>query len=128
MTLCQTLASIIVVAVSLIFARPLAMIFVGDNESLLEMTTTAIRIYCLCYLFAGVNIFGSALFTALNNGLISALISFLRVLVLQVMFVLVLPILFGLIGVWMSVIAAEFCAMILTISCLIAYRKRYNYS
>ena len=122
------IASIIVVAVSLIFARPLAMIFVGENESLLEMTTTAIRIYCLCYLFAGVNIFGSALFTALNNGLISALISFLRVLVLQVMFVLVLPILFGLIGVWMSVIAAEFCAMILTISCLIAYRKRYNYS
>ena len=123
----MVIASVIVVALCVIFARPLGMIFVGDNEYLLEMTTTAIRIYSLCYLFAGVNIFGSALFTALNNGLISALISFMRVLVLQIMFVLVLPILFGLIGVWMSVIAAELGALFITIGCMVKYRKRYHY-
>ncbi len=71
--------------------RPLAAIFVSYDAALLELTTTAYKLYALCYLFMGFAIYASAFFTALNNGLVSALISFLRTLVFQVAAVIALP-------------------------------------
>lgn len=121
-------AAVIITAVSILSARLLAMIFASSNLDLLNMTTTAIRIYSICYLFAGFNLFGSSFFTALNNGAISALISFLRALVLQVLFVLILPLIFQLNGIWMSIVLAELCALLVTVACLMKYRERYHYA
>ena len=110
-----------------VIARPLAGIFVSYDPGLHDMTTRGFRIYILSFLLCGFNIYGSSFFTALNNGLISALISFLRTLVFQIGAVLVLPILFELDGIWWSVVAAELGSLALTAFFLIKYRKRYHY-
>ena len=110
-----------------LISRPLAGVFVGYDPVLHGMTTRGFRIYILSFLLSGFNIFGSAFFTALNNGLISALISFLRTLVFQIGAVLVLPVLFGLDGIWWSVVAAELGSLALTAFFVVKYRKRYHY-
>lgn len=110
-----------------VIARPLAGIFVSYDPGLHDMTTRGFRIYILSFLLCGFNIYGSSFFTALNNGLISALISFLRTLVFQIGAVLVLPMLFKLDGIWWSVVAAELGSLALTAFFLIKYRKRYHY-
>ena len=109
-------------------ARPLAGIFVGYDPQLHRMTARGFRIYILSFLLCGFNIYGSSFFTALNNGLISALISFLRTLVFQIGAVLVLPMLIGLDGIWWSVAAAELGSLVLTGSFLVKYRSRYHYA
>ncbi len=121
-------SSFFMTIISILSARILALIFTSQNEALLEMTTRAIQIYSLSYLFSGINLFGSSFFTALNNGKISALISFLRALVFQVVFVMLLPLLFSLNGIWYSIVLAELCSIIVTISCLIKNRARYRYA
>lgn len=108
-------------------ARPLAKIFVSYDPALLKMTVTAIRLYAFSYLMSGINIFASSFFTALNNGIISAIISFLRTLVFQVAMILLLPMIFKLNGIWLSVSAAEIFSLLLSISFLIAKRKQYHY-
>lgn len=112
---------------SQLLAAPLAALFVGYDDALYAMTVHAFRIYSFSFLFAGVAIFGSAFFTALNNGLISAIIAFLRTLVFQVASVLLLPLIFDLNGIWLSIIVAEFAAAIVTVFCIIANQKRYRY-
>lgn len=109
-------------------ARPLAGIFVGYDPELHHMTTRGFRIYILSFLLCGFNIYGSSFFTALNNGLISALISFLRTLAFQIGAVLVLPMLFELDGIWWSVAAAELGSLVLTGFFLVKYRSRYHYA
>ncbi len=109
-------------------AKPLAFVFVGYDRALMDMTTRGFIIYSLSFLLCGFSIFGSSMFTALNNGLISAAISFLRTLVFQVAAVLLLPMLFGLDGIWLSIVAAELAALLLTVICFIAFRKRYHYA
>ncbi|MDO4285079.1 MAG: MATE family efflux transporter [Eubacteriales bacterium] len=109
------------------FARPLAMLFVGYDEALLDMTLQGFRVFAFSFLFAGIAIYGSAFFTALNNGLISALISFLRTLVFQVAAVLILPLLLGIGGIWVSIVAAECMATVVTVVFLVTQRKRYRY-
>ena len=109
------------------FARPLASIFVGYDPELLELSVYGLRIYSFSFLLAGVNIFGSALFTALNNGLISGTISFLRTLLFECGAVIILPIFFGLNGIWFSIIVAELSALIITVIFIITNRKRYHY-
>ena len=111
-----------------LLAEPLAGIFVGYDSALQEMTARGFRIYILSFLLCGFNIFGSSMFTALNNGLISAVISFVRTLVCQIAAVLILPLLFDLDGIWFSVVAAELGALILTAFCFLKYRKRYHYA
>ena len=111
-----------------LLAEPLAGIFVGYDPALQEMTARGFRIYILSFLLCGFNIFGSSMFTALNNGLISAVISFVRTLVCQIAAVLILPLLFDLDGIWFSVVAAELGALILTAFCFLKYRKRYHYA
>lgn len=110
-----------------LLARPLAMLFVGYDPALMDMTVHAFRIFSILFLFAGFAIFGSGFFTALNNGLISALIAFLRSLVFEVGAVLLLPLVLGLDGIWFSTAAAELVAAVLALSLMVAFRKRYHY-
>lgn len=108
-------------------AEPLARLFVGYDPSLMALTLRGFMIYSFSFLFAGVAIFGSSFFTALNNGLISALISFLRTLLFQVGAVLIFPLLWGIDGIWLSIVAAEVMAAVVTALFLIGERKKYHY-
>jgi putative MATE family efflux protein len=105
----------------------LARIFVGYDPVLMEMTARGFRIYSLSFLLCGFNIFGSSLFTALNNGLISAVISFVRTLVCQVAAVMLLPLVWELDGIWAAIVAAELIALALTVYFFFKYRKQYHY-
>lgn len=120
-------SSILLAGLAIILSEPLARIFVRQDPALLEMTTTAFRFYSLSVLFSGFNIFGSAFFTALSDGLVSAAISFLRTLVFQIVTVLILPIFFELNGIWYSLFLAEMLAMIVTLAFYITKRKIYHY-
>ncbi len=113
--------------VALLLAVPLCRLFVGYDEGLYRITLRGFIIYAFSYLIAGFNIFGSSFFTALNNGGVSAVISFMRTLVFQTLAVLILPEIFELDGVWFSIIAAELLSALVTTVFLIAKRKRYNY-
>ena len=108
-------------------AMPLAKIFVGYDTVLLEMTVHAFGIYAFSFLFAGFAIFGSAFFTALNDGLTSALISFLRTLLFQSATVMLMPLVWELDGIWYSAVAAEMMAVAATIVFLLIKRKKYRY-
>ena len=119
--------AVIMTCLAEILAKPLASIFVGYDKELLELTIKAIRLYSLSYLISWFNIFTSSFFTALNNGLVSALISFLRTLLFQVAMVLILPAIFDINGIWLSVTVAEFLAIIVSITCIIKNRKKYEY-
>ncbi len=110
-----------------ILSKLLASIFVSYDAGLLEMTTNAIRIFATSYLISGFNIFSSSFFTALNNGAVSAAISFLRTLVFQVIMIFALPVIFGLNGIWLAVTFAEILALIVSSVFLIINRKKYNY-
>ena len=115
------------VIVSEVLSRPLSAAFVGYNPQLLEMTVHGFRIFALCYFFCGMNIFASSFFTALCNGVVSAVISFVRSLLLRGGMVLLLPLLWGLDGVWGAVVAAEGLGATVSIVFLLCYRKRYQY-
>lgn len=119
--------SIALTALAIAFSGVCARVFVGYDAELLSMTIKAFKIYSLSFLFMGFNIFGSSMFTALNNGAVSAAISFLRTLVFQVLPVLTLPILMGLDGIWFSVVAAELMSIAVTMAFIVKNRKKYNY-
>ena len=123
----SVLALVMTVGAELL-ASPLAGIFVSYDAALQDMTTRGFRIYILSFLLCGFNIFGSSMFTALNNGLISALISFLRTLVCQIAAVLILPLFFELDGIWFSIVAAELAALVLTVFFFFKNRGRYHYA
>lgn len=122
-----SLSGILITALAEALAYPLSYIFVGYDKALLQMTTKAFMIYSAYFLLVGYNLFSSAFFTALNNGFVSSLISFLRTLVFQVTCVIVLPIWLGINGVWISVIVAEVLALVVSAVCFILYKKRYQY-
>ena len=119
------IGSVILAAIAFGLARPLARLFVGDAPGLTDMTITAFRYFALSVLFCGFSIFGSAFFTALSNGFISAVISFLRTMVFQIAAVLILPIFLGLDGIWYSLSVAEVMAMLVTF--FFYWRKRSVY-
>ena len=108
-------------------AHPLASMFVGYDPELFTMTLRGFVIYSFSFLFSGIAIFGSSFFTALNDGLISALISFLRTLVFQVAAVLIFPLIWGIDGIWVSIVAAELMAVSVTVMFLLMKRKKYHY-
>lgn len=110
-----------------LLAKPLSVLFVGYDQELLRITLEGFAIYSFSFLFSGFAIFGSSFFTALNDGLVSALISFLRTLVFQVVAVLLLPLLWGLQGIWLSMVAAEAMAVGVTAVLLAANRRKYHY-
>ena len=119
--------SVCMFAASEFLAMPLAKIFVGYDGELLNLTLRGFRIFSFSFLLAGVPIFGSSFFTALSNGLISALISFLRTLVFQVAAVLIFPMFLAIDGIWISISAAEFMAVLITICFLFKMRDKYHY-
>lgn len=121
-------SSVILTAIAELMAPLLVRIFVGYDAELMAMTVGGFRIYSLAFLFMGFNLFGSALFTALNNGGVSAFLSVVRSLVLQVAAMLLLPIWFGLNGLWAVVVATDALCLILTITLWVKYRKRYQYA
>jgi Na+-driven multidrug efflux pump len=93
----------------------------------MELTVSGFRIFALSFFFMGYAIFGSGFFTALNDGLTSALISFLRTLVFQMAAILILPLIWGIDGIWISIVVAEFMAVVLTVMFLIIKQKKYHY-
>lgn len=111
-----------------LLAAPLAKFFVGYDAELMELTVFGFRIFALSFIFMGFAIYSSGFFTALNDGLTSALISFLRTLVFQVAAVLLLPMLFEIDGIWYSIVVAEFMAMLFSAIFLVAKRHKYHYA
>lgn len=114
-------------AVGELLSTPLAKIFVSYDKNLMDLTVHAFRIFSFSFLFSGFAIYGSAFFTALNDGLTSALISFLRTLVFQIAAVLLFPLILDVDGIWLSIVAAEIMAVIVTVLFLAGKRKKYGY-
>ena len=121
-------SGILMTTLSIVLARPLSMIFANNYPELLDLSTRAMMIYSVCYFVAGFSMFGSALFTALNNGVISAIISICRTLVYQVIAVMTLPLLMGVDGIWLSIVIAETLSAIQTLIITFKNQKKYGYS
>lgn len=119
--------SVAMLLLSEVLARPLSVLFVGYDEDLLALTLRGFLIYSFSFLFAGIAIWGSSFFTALGNGLVSALISFLRTLVFQIAAVMIFPLIWEIDGIWISVIMAELMAAVVTVAFLAGMRKKYRY-
>lgn len=118
---------IAMVAAAELSAIPLAKIFVGYDAELMALTVSGFRIFALSFIFMGFAIFSSGFFTALNDGLTSALISFLRTLVFQIAAVLLLPMILGIYGVWISIVVAEVMAVVISAVFLVLRQKDYHY-
>ena len=121
------ITSFVMTILAEILAKPLASIFVSYDRELLNMTITAIRLYSISYIISGFNIFSSAFFTALNDGLVSAIISFLRTLVFQISAILIFPAIWQLNGIWLAIVFAEILSLIVSVIFLIKNRKKYQY-
>lgn len=119
---------IVLSALAQALAVPLAKLFVGYDDGLYRLTVYAFRLFSTAFVFSGINIFASGFFTALNNGVISAILSFLRALVLQVAFVFILPMSFGVDGIWWAMLATEACAFAVSVIIFAAQRKKYGYA
>lgn len=120
-------SSVVMTLIAEIIAGYLAGIFVSYDNNLLELTTEAIRIYAVSYLISGINIFASSFFTALNNGVVSAVISFMRMFVFQIVMILLLPVVLGISGIWTAVIVAEVLSVVISVMFLVKNRKKYSY-
>lgn len=120
-------SGIVLTALSMALSAPLSKIFVGYDEGLYSLTMHAFKLFSFSFLLAGFNIFVSSFFTALNNGGISATVSFLRALVFQTASVIILPIFFDIDGIWWAITVAEVFAFIISLTFLIAKRKKYRY-
>lgn len=121
------LAGIVMMILAQALAAPLANIFVGYDRELFDMTRHAFKVFSFSFILSGANIFASSFFTALNNGGVSAAISFLRTLVFQMLSVLILPVVFGLDGIWWAITVAEVCAFMISLIFLYAKRNKYHY-
>lgn len=123
----STVSGVVLTILAIALSSPLAKLFVGYDKELYELTRHAFRLFAYSFLLAGFNIFTSSFFTALNNGAVSAAISFMRTLIFQTSSVLILPIFLGVDGIWWAITVAEFFAFILSLIFLFAKRKKYNY-
>lgn len=121
------ISSLAMLGFSEVMAGPLSRIFVGYDPALYEMTVHGFRIFSFQFLFAGVSIFASSFFTALSNGGVSAMISFLRTLVFQTAAILLLPLIWELDGIWISIVAAELVSFVVSLIYIAAKRKKYGY-
>ena len=123
----SAVSGVVLTILAIAISSPLAKLFVGYDKELYELTRHAFRLFAYSFLLAGFNIFTSSFFTALNNGAVSAAISFMRTLIFQTSSVLILPIFLGVDGIWWAITVAEFFAFILSLIFLFAKRKKYNY-
>lgn len=122
------ICGILLILLAQIMAAPLAGIFVGYDSELEAVTCHGFRLYAVSFLICGFNIFGSAFFTALGNGIVSAAISFLRTLVFQTAVLLTLPLILGINGIWLAMAVAEALTLIITVWFLVNRRKQYHYA
>ena len=122
-----SVAGVAMLVSSELLAGPLAKIFVGYDAGLLALTIHGMKLYSISFILSGFNIFGSAFFTALNNGAVSAAISFLRTLLFQIVSILTLPLLIGVDGIWLAVVAAEAMALVCTAGFIVQGRRKYGY-
>lgn len=106
---------------------PLIKVFASYDQEMFDMTSHGFRIYAIAFLVIGINVWGSAFFTALNNGVVSAAISFLRTLIFQVSAILILPQILGIDGVWSAVVVAEVLALLVTVMFLVKNKEKYHY-
>lgn len=120
-------AALVMFSAGELLAGPIAEIFVGYDEGLTGLTISGFRIFSFSFLLAEIPIYGSSFFTALNNGFVSAAISFLRTVVFETAAVLILPLIFGINGVWFSLVAAEFVAALVTVVFYVLKQKKYGY-
>ncbi len=120
-------SGIVLTALAMALSAPLSKIFVGYDEGLYNLTMHAFKLFSFSFLLAGFNIFVSSFFTALNNGGISATVSFLRTLVFQTASVIILPLFLDIDGIWWAITVAEVFAFIISLTFLIAKRKKYRY-
>lgn len=123
----MSISGVVMTLLAQALALPLAKVFVGYDEGLFDMTVHAFRVFSFSFILAGINIFASSFFTALNNGAVSAAISFLRTLIFQSTAVIVLPMIWELDGIWLSITVAEVFALIISVTFLVAKKKKYNY-
>lgn len=121
-------ASLVMLLCGEIFAEPLSALYVGYNDELLALTLSGFKIYAVSFLFSGGSVFGSSFFTALNDGVTSASISFLRTVVFPVASVMLLPLFFGVDGIWSSVIVSEALSLAVTLAFIVVKRKKYGYA
>lgn len=126
LVICAVVGVIMVIAAELL-AVPLADLFVGYDAELKALTVSGFRIFALCFAFIGFGIFTSGFFTALSDGVTSAIISFARTLVLEAAAVILLPLVFGIDGIWYATLLAEALSMALGVVFLIAKRRKYQY-
>ena len=126
-TLLMASGGVLLTIAARLLAAPLAHLFVGYDAGLFELTSHAFRLFSWSFLLAGFNIFASGFFTALNNGAISAAISFLRTLVFQTASVLILPLLLGVDGIWWAITVAEMFAFLISLMFLYLKRNKYHY-
>ena len=126
-TLLMASGGVLLTIAARLLAAPLARLFVGYDAGLFELTSHAFRLFSWSFLLAGFNIFASGFFTALNNGAISAAISFLRTLVFQTASVLILPLLLGVDGIWWAITVAEMFAFLISLMFLYLKRNKYHY-
>ena len=122
------IANVTLTVLAQLLARPVALLFVGYDADVTQLTYEALSIYSFVFLFSGISIFGSAFFTALNNGLVSAAISFLRTLVFETTAVMVLPMLLGEMGIWCAILVAEAVSVVITCLFLVKLRRDYGYA
>lgn len=121
------ITSVVMFVLGFGLSQPLACLFFPESAVLQEMTIRAMKLYSFCFIFCGYNIFGSAFFTALNNGLVSAVLSFARTLVFQLVCVYAMPLIWGLDGIWLSCVVADALCLVLTVVMLFVNNKRYGY-
>lgn len=121
-------SGLILTVLAEILTVPLVTIFASYDAELFQMTAHGFRLYSLAFLFMGINVWGSAFFTALGNGAVSAIISFFRTLLFQIAVVLVLPVFLGIDGIWLAIVVAELLALIVTVLFFVKKRKKYHYA
>jgi Na+-driven multidrug efflux pump len=122
-----TIFGLTLTALAEVFSGPIALMFVGYDSALTEFTTHAFRIYMISNLLVGFNMFTSAFFTALNNGVVSAFAAFTRSIIFEISAVFLLPLWLGIDGIWLSITVAEVLSLIVSLSLLLAFRRRYVY-
>lgn len=123
----MAILGVLMVLIAVVFAMPLAKIFTHTDKELLDLTVRGLRLYSLCFLFVGFNIFASSFFTALSNGAISLMLSTFRTFLFPIVAVFTLPLFWAVDGIWVSIAAAETIALVLSIATIYLLRKRYGY-
>ena len=123
----MALLGVLMTVIAVTCAKPFSIIFTGSDKELLTLTIRGLRLYSLCFLFCGFNIFASSFFTALSNGAISLLLSFFRTFIFPIVAVFILPVYWEVDGIWIAIVTADVIGLLMSLVCLLWRRKRYGY-